>query len=135
MSDKSPPPDEIDPEAVEALAETAEANQPEDVDPESDSRQDEGWMKFYVECPDCRTPMSPITTESETLDHPSFVHSAEEINRRFACGECGKMTTAFNIRRATVDADELQAAYDEILRLGETLIETVGRVFGSDSDE
>jgi hypothetical protein len=135
MSDDTPAPDEIDPDAIEALAETAEANQPKDVDSESNTRQDEGWMQFYVECPDCRTPMSPITTESETLSHPSFVHSAEETNRRFACGECGEMTTAFNIRRVTVDTDELQSAYDEVLRLGETLIETVTRAFGDNTDE
>jgi hypothetical protein len=45
------------------------------------------------------------------------------------------MTTAFNIRRVTVDTDELQSAYDEVLRLGETLIETVTRAFGDDTDD
>lgn len=57
------PMDAVAPDALLSLAEQRE--QDESFDMEADTRKDEGWIKHYVECPECQTPMVRDRTVTE----------------------------------------------------------------------
>lgn len=50
------------PAALEERADELEEDPATDL--EAHTRQDEGWMGIYAECPDCHAPMATVTTES-----------------------------------------------------------------------
>lgn len=122
-------PDGWDEDAIEMMADTAKTEQPDSVDPNQDSRQDEGWVRFYVECPDCNVPMHQTTMEGEEIaDQPEFVHSATETRYRMVCPECGRMVTHIQVRRVTATADDIKDAYSAIVSMKDKLVNAMQTV-------
>lgn len=80
--------------------EVDEMREDETTDFDAQSRQDEGWLKFYVECPDCEVPMARTTVESEDEGMVGDVRrSTTEI--RAVCPDCGAIGTTLQITRTT----------------------------------
>lgn len=101
----------IDPDDIEngELAAQVEQLQDDDtVDFDSNQRQDEGWLKVYVECPDCEVPMARTTVESETMPTPEFAHSADESRHKAVCPDCGVMVSRLRVQRVTADVNDIE---------------------------
>lgn len=126
MSEEDSEPDIEEVIADPELAERAADLRDDDtVDFDSTKRQDEGWLKVYVECPDCEVPMARTTVESEDIDHPEFVHSASRSRHRAVCPDCGAMVTHIQIRRVTASTDDIEDAYEAIVQLKDALLDVM----------
>lgn len=91
------------------LAEEVEAmTEDETIQFASTSRQDAGWMKFYIECPECETPMARTTVESEGRynEETELRESSAEI--RAVCPDCREMMSAIEISRKTGSIDAVR---------------------------
>ncbi len=130
MTDIDETPDGWDEEAVQMMVERAEDEQPETVDADAKTRQDEGWMKLYVECPDCTVPMSRVTLEGDSIETPDFIRDADESRYRFICPECSEMASHIRVQRVTAGTDDIKEAYEHIVDIAESLL----RAFKSGSD-
>lgn len=88
-------------EYLEALSDrVGEMEEDDTVDFDSEQRQDEGWLKFYVECPDCHVPMARTTVVSEDGGQVGDVRrSTSEL--RAICPECKEVMTVLEITRKT----------------------------------
>lgn len=84
----------------------------ETLDFDSRQRQDEGWLKFYVECPDCEVPMARTTVESEGMDM-DLARSASRSVHRAVCPDCGRMASYIEVTRVTAEFDDIQHAFEE----------------------
>lgn len=100
---------DLPPELAERVAEMEDD---ETLDFESKQRQDDGWLKFYVECPDCQVPMARTTVESEDIDM-DLAHSASKSVLRAVCPDCGKMASHIEVTRVTADFNDIQFAFEE----------------------
>ena len=103
-----------EPDIPPALLERMEElDEDETIDFESKQRQDEGWLKFYVECPDCQVPMARTTVESESLDR-DMVRDANRTVIRAVCPDCGAIASNLEIVRVTDDVGTIQDTFGEI---------------------
>ena len=103
-----------EPDIPPALLERMEElDEDETIDFESKQRQDEGWLKFYVECPDCEVPMARTTVESETLDK-DMVRNANRSVIRAVCPDCGAIASHLEITRVTDSVGTIQETFGEI---------------------
>lgn len=98
---------DMDPEDAARLGEMVREMTADDtLDFESSQRQDEGWLKFYVECPDCEVPMARTTVESSDGGQVGNVRrSTSEI--RAICPECKEVMTVLEIVRKTGPFEDL----------------------------
>lgn len=125
--------DSVDPEDIadEALAaEVASLQEDETVDFDSRQRQDEGWLKVYVECPDCKVPMARTTTESTTMDVPAFVEDASESVHTAVCPDCGEIVTRLHVQRVTADVNRIEEAFEALSELRDSIAEVLANVVG-----
>jgi len=76
-------------------AEEMENDPTQDLD--STARQEEGWFKVYIECPECETPMARTTTESEGRSEGDLRVSESEV--RGVCPNCGKTEVHLQVRK------------------------------------
>lgn len=130
MSDDNPDtPDGWNQEAVEMMAEQAKDEQPDSVDSDSNSHQEAGWMKFYVECPNCETPMTNTTTETSAIDTPDFIQSATESRYRFICPDCSETASHVRVERVTAEFGEIKRAYGRIREIADALLDAFRRGF------
>mgnify|MGYP006267079251 CR=1 FL=1 len=97
----------------ELLARVEEMDEDETLDFDSKQRQDEGWLRFYVECPDCEVPMAKTTVESETIEK-DLAHSASSTVHRAVCPDCGKVASHIQVKRITADYGDIREAFGEI---------------------
>ena len=103
------------PELPEGLMSRAEEMEDDDsIDFESKQRQDDGWIRQYIECPDCGVPMARTTLESDNVELP-MAHSASESIHRAICPQCHKIGARVLIRTVTAEYDDLDAAFDDDL--------------------
>lgn len=70
------------------------------TDMDAESRQDAGWLKFYVECPDCNVPMARTTVQSGSVDAPDG-EDREKVRMHAVCPDCGAKETLLTIYKHT----------------------------------
>ncbi len=100
----------------------------ETVDFDSNQRQEEGWLKVYVECPDCEVPMARTTVEAETMPTPEFAHSADESRHKAVCPDCGVMVTRLRVQRVTADVNEIEDWVEALAQFKDSIAEIVSNV-------
>lgn len=88
-----------DPEQFRDLVEQSEQLQ-DDLDFDRESRHDEGWIRFYVECPACEVPMARTTVESSMLP-ASDSQTRSKARFHCICPECGAMESLVTVYRDT----------------------------------
>lgn len=96
---------DLPPELLEAVQES-------DHDPERQSREPEGWLKFYVECPDCEVPMARTTVESEDIDMDG-ARTAVRSEHRAVCPECRKVASLLRVERVTANFEDIGQAFED----------------------
>lgn len=69
------------------------------TDLDSRQRQEAGWFKIYVECPECKTPMARQKTEHEA--ESGGVIQVSRTTIRGLCPNCGKTETLLSVERKT----------------------------------
>lgn len=99
-NDKEQPvsPDEFTEEMADRLAEM-EADDTLDFD--ARTRQEDGWLNVYIECPDCKVPMAEMTIESETIPAQEPDHHRSKSRHIAICPSCKSMETAVTVYRDT----------------------------------
>ena len=121
----------VDPEDVsdeELAAEVESLQDDETVDFDSETRPDDaGWLKMYVECPDCEVPMARTAIEAVDVETPSFVTEATTSEYRAVCPDCGVYATHVTVESVTAEMGEVDRAQSKLSRLGETLFDVVTR--------
>lgn len=77
-----------------------ELEAPEDLDTDAITRQEEGWLRFYLECPDCETPLVHTSTEGESVDvDAEDVRSASETELKAVCPDCRIVVGRVTVRK------------------------------------
>lgn len=95
-------------DTIESLLEDVESLQNDDaVDFETDKRQPDGWLKFYVECPECHVPMGRTTVESEDAECEDGVRRAT-TTLYAVCPDCGSVASRLEITRETGPVDSVE---------------------------
>lgn len=97
----------------ELLARAEEMEDDDTLDFDSKQRQDEGWLKVYVECPECEVPMARNTVESESVD-VDFARDANETVIRAICPDCGLIASHLKITRVTGEFGTLDTVFEEM---------------------
>jgi len=97
--------DQFTPEMVERIEELQDD---ESVDSRNTNRHEDGWVRFYVECPDCHVPMARTTVEAKDVDE---THSRS--THRCICPECHAVQTNLTVYRETYNFDEKHRRSDE----------------------
>lgn len=102
-ADELDTPDGWDESSIHLLQEKAELMEADpDVDMDANVRQDQGWMRFYVECPDCNTPMVRTAVESASA---ASGESTSEF--RAICPDCREMGSTITVERETAPLSDL----------------------------
>lgn len=71
------------------------------VDFDSEQKQDDGWVKFYNECPECKTPMARTTLQAENKPDTPGPGTREKIHIHCVCPDCGEYETVYSIYKHT----------------------------------
>lgn len=92
---------------LDALADRAdEMDDDAGIDFDSTQRQDDGWVQFYVECPDCRVPMAQTLTDSTNEPTDGEVRqSATEV--RCVCPNCRAVESVLKLEKLTAPVGEI----------------------------
>lgn len=86
-------------ETLELLSDDLDAMSSDpSIRPESDDRHDDGWMKFYLECPECKVPMARVLVES--VDTGNREH---DVTYHAVCPSCRSKASELTITRRTFD--------------------------------
>lgn len=102
---------DIPPELMEQVEEMEDD---ESIDFEQESRhKDDGWVKMYIECPECHVPMARTTVQSTPLEH-DLAYDAQESVHRCVCPQCNRIATRVQVKTVTAEYGELDEAYGEI---------------------
>lgn len=104
MADDTPNPDEFTPEMVEELA---AMERDSTIDFDARQRDDAGWLKTYVECPECQTPMARTMVESWT-PIPTDADGVRRTKARFhaVCPDCHAMEANLTMYKEIRPTDE-----------------------------
>lgn len=73
-----------------------------DTDLDARTRQDAGWFKVYVECPDCSTPLVRAQTEAKSDSVETQAGSTLDRSRSHTvgvCPQCREFKTAIQLVR------------------------------------
>jgi len=97
----------------ELLSRADEMDDDPSIDFDSNQRHDDGWIKQYVECPECGVPMARTTLESEPVDIEPALDASESVHRAI-CPQCHKIGARILIRKVTAEYHRLDESYEEI---------------------
>lgn len=89
--------DSLDPDMVEKIADL-------DADPavdfDSNQRQADGWLRLYVECPNCQTPMARTRGENHDVAQPGD-HRRSRTDIHAVCPDCREVESVLTVYRTT----------------------------------
>lgn len=95
----------------ELAARVQEMQDDETIDFDSSKRKADGWLKEYVECPECEVPMARSVVESEDLD----IHTGRSFTRsehRAVCPDCGKVAALLRVDKLVASFDQISRAFE-----------------------
>lgn len=85
---------------IEMVSQIEQVESDPDVDLDSTRQQEAGWVKFYIECPNCLVPMARTVTESK--DIPAGEDERRSRTQiRAVCPECREVESVFHIHQMT----------------------------------
>jgi Zn finger protein HypA/HybF involved in hydrogenase expression len=117
-----------DDDALEMIREEAEKEQPDSVDPDQQTRQAEGWLRTYIECPNCQVPMSKIGTESTDGPTEPFLRRMSDTTHKFVCPECHDMMTHVEVKIVTASADDIEEVQRRLQEMLESLADSMASI-------
>lgn len=90
-------PDEV---SAELLSQMDDLEADETVDFEDRQRSEDGWIQFYVECPDCEVPMArTLVEDAESAQSDDVTETTAEVHA--VCPECRAIASKLELTRIT----------------------------------
>lgn len=87
-------------DSEESIERVDELRDDPSTDFDAQTRQDAGWLRLYVECPDCQVPMARTTTQSSSVTDDDDV-TRVETQIHAVCPECREVMSVLDIEKRT----------------------------------